>query len=124
MYRVLLFSLALILFVGCGGDDGDDLTGPEPPSVTGGWSGSSQGIDMTMSLSQTGTDVTGDCTMSGPTASINLSVSGSFSNPALNVTMTNAGYEPATFVGTLNGNTITGTINGSGFQDFPITLNR
>jgi hypothetical protein len=67
--------------------------------------------------------------LSGTFDSINLkgSVSGSVSNKgAVTMTVTVPGFQSFTLTGQADdaGNTISGQVNGSGFQNEPFTLNR
>jgi hypothetical protein len=78
---------------------------------------------MNASLVQSGTDVSGDVTMSGALA-LTLTAQGTFTEPTLTMTMSEPQFEPATYTGTLSGNTMTGFINGSGFSNFPMNLTR
>jgi hypothetical protein len=124
MYRLLLFGLATLLLAGCSDDPSDDPTAPVAASVTGTWVGSSDGINMTVSLVQSGTDVTGTSTMNSVAASVNLVAEGTFIDRTLTISLTSPELEPATYSGSLSGSTLTGTINGSGFANFPMTLSR
>jgi hypothetical protein len=67
--------------------------------------------------------------LSGEFDSINLkgTISGSVSNTGqVTMTVTVPGYQPFTLTGQADdaGNTISGQVNGSGFQNAPFTLKR
>ena len=79
--------------------------------------------DTIITLTQTGSS------LSGTFDSINLkgSVSGSVSNKgAVTMTVTVPNFQPFTLTGQADdaGNSISGQVNGSGFQNTPFTVNR
>jgi hypothetical protein len=90
--------------------------------LTGRWRGT-VGADTIVTLTETGS------TLSGTFDSISLkgTVSGSVSNTGqVTMTVTVSGFQPFTLNGQADdaGNTISGQVNGSGFQNTPFTLKR
>jgi hypothetical protein len=90
--------------------------------LTGRWRGI-VGADTIITLTQTGSS------LSGTFDSINLkgSVSGSVSNKGVvTMTVTVPNFQPFTLTGQADdaGNSISGQVNGSGFQNTPFTVNR
>ena len=117
--RKILMLVAVLAFAGA-----CDKTTEPAPTVTGAWSGSGGGITMSLSLTQAGQAVTGTGSMSSSGGAVAVSANGNFSNPSLSVTLSAAGYEDSNFAGTLSGNTMTGILNGSGFNQVGMTLTR
>lgn len=118
--RSLVTMLVLVLtLAGCSGDS----TGPKP-TVAGVWTGSSEGINTTLTLTVTGTAVSGSGSLSGPGDSFAMTVTGTYSHPSVSLILTTPGVQPLNYTGTLSGNTITGTYNGSGFSNTNYTLTR
>jgi len=105
---------------------GKDSTAPDPPpSVSGSWSGSSQGVTLNLTL-QEGTDgaVSGSGNMAGGTDNIALVVrQGTHVHPNLTLILGATGYEDMNFTATVTTATqMAGTLNGSGFSDFDLNL--
>jgi len=118
-------ALALALApVGCG----DSGTGPElPPTVTGSWSGTSQGVTLNLTLSEgVGGAVAGSGNIAGPDGNISLIVrQGTHAHPDVSLVLGTQGYQDMTFSGRMSGETqIAGTLNGSGFDNFNFNLGR
>lgn len=114
-----LACLTLCLtIIGC-----DKATEPTPV-ITGSWSGSGGGISMNLSLSQSAGSVTGNGSMSSSGGAIALTTTGTFTNPNFSLTLKSPGYEDVNFSGTVSGNSMTGVMNGSGFNQVGMTLTR
>jgi hypothetical protein len=113
-----LLALSLSFAIGCG-----DATEPTP-TITGSWSGSGGGISVTLSLTQSGQSVTGNGSLSGAGGAAALVATGNFTNPSFSLTLSAQGYEDSNFAGTMSGNSLTGVINGSGFNQVGMTLTR
>jgi hypothetical protein len=77
---------------------------------------------VTLTLQQAGTQVTGNGSLVGSNGSAALTVTGSFSAPNMSLTITSPGFESITYAGTVTGNTMTGTMNGSGFVNVAMTM--
>lgn len=95
-------------------------------SVTGTYSGSNQGITVTLTLTESGGSVTGSGSIVEGANTFPVTVSGTFNAPNVNLTLTSAQLQaPVQLTGTVSndGRTINGTMNGSGLNNFPIVLN-
>lgn len=93
-------------------------------SVTGSYSGSSQGLTLSMTLTQSGTSVSGSGQIIAGEV-YPVSVSGSFNAPNVNLTLANPQLAPITLQGTVSndGRSINATLNGAGLENLAITLN-
>ncbi len=121
MLRRLSALLLLTLVAACG----DSPTGPEKMSINGTWSGSTTGLNVVVTLSESRGSVTGSGNMSGPGGSIATQVSGTRAGASLSLTLSAQGYIPTNFTGTIQSKTtITGSLTGSGFTNLAITLTR
>jgi hypothetical protein len=120
MRKLLLVCLALTL---AGSAACDKATAPTPV-IAGSWSGSGSGISVNMALTQAGQSVSGNGSMSGETGALAVTVSGSFNNPNFSLTIRAEGYQEMNFAGTLSGNSATGVLNGSGFNQVGMTMTR
>lgn len=122
--RLLVVSALTLLAAGCGGDSG---TEPKQ-TITGTWNGTITGSagsgTMSLTLTQSGTQVTGAGSLSAPLGSAAITASGTFSAPTLSLNLSATGFQSINFTGTVNGNSMTGTMNGSGFQNYGVTLTR
>lgn len=95
------------------------------PTVNGHWSGTmSGGLAFNFFLTQSGSTVTGNGTATGGGESTALTCTGSYVTPSLSMNCESSGFETFNFAGQHAGATITGTLNGSGFQGDPLTLAR
>ncbi len=91
------------------------------PSMTGTWVGNSSGMTVTLNLTQTGNNVTGNVTITG--FSGQYPVTGTNNYPAVSLNASPAGL-PATFVGKFSGpNSVPGTLTMMG-SNLPVTINR
>lgn len=79
---------------------------------------------MSLTLSQTGTSVSGTGSISGGGNTIPLTASGTYVAPDLSLTLSSDGFQPTSYTGSLSHGTITGTLNGSGFNNASMTLTR
>jgi hypothetical protein len=119
--RTFFLAVLSAALLGAGGCD----KSTEPvPVISGSWSGSASGVSVTLSLTQSGESVSGNGSMSGPSGAAALGVTGTFSNPNFSLTVSSPGYEDFNFAGTLSGNSMTGVINGSGFNEVGMTMTR
>lgn len=94
-------------------------------SVTGTYSGSNQGVTVTLTLTESGGTVTGSGTIVEGANTFPVTVAGTFNAPNVNLTLTSAQLQaPIQLTGTVSndGRTINGTMNGSGLNNFTITL--
>jgi hypothetical protein len=113
----------VIAFGACGGS-----TEPKPLTVAGTWHGQSNTgstpFTATLTLAQTGTVVTGNGNLSSAGFSAALTVSGTFVEPNLSVTIVAQGYQNMNFTAPLTGESMIGTLNGSGFNNVGLHLVR
>lgn len=119
---ILLPVLLLAALVAC-----DDPTGGSTPiSIIGSWTGSTAGVNVTMTLSGAGSTVSGSGSVSGPGGNLAMQVSGTRAFNDLTLTITfEEDFEPATFTGTVQSSTtISGTLDGSGFDNDALTLTK
>ncbi len=117
-------ALALVLALAACGDNG---TEPELPTVSGSWSGTSQGMTLNLTLSEgVGGAVSGSGNIAGPDGNISLIVrQGTHAHPDVSLVLGTQGYQDMTFSGRMSGDTqITGTLNGSGFDNYNFNLGR
>lgn len=117
------FSLFLMLLLACGGDK----TGPARIEAEGSWSGSftvAEPITLSLTLVETTGNVTGNGTLVSPSASVALSVAGTYVPPALSVSVTAPGFNDLNLSATVGETSMTGTLNGSGFSNQAVTLTR
>lgn len=114
--------LALALLVGAC-DSGP--TEPKHVSAAGSWSGTSSGITVNLTLSETAKTINGSGNLQGGSGSIAVTVTGTNAYPNVSMTLASPGYEAMNFQGTFtNPTTISGAVNGSGFNSFALTLNK
>lgn len=121
--RRIFTALALTLAIAA---CGDSPSAPEPdPTLDGRWVGTASGVTMDVTLNENDTgDVTGSGTLSGST-SIAMTITGTHTYPNVSFTAHANGYEDMNFTGKLAAGetaSITGTLNGSGFNNFALTL--
>lgn len=108
----------LALLAACGGDS----NAPEQ-TMTGTWRGTVSSATMTLSLSQSGRDVTGNGTLIGA-STVALTVSGTATLPAFSMTLASGGFQSINFAGQMGTKTLTGTLNGSGFTNDAVTFTK
>ena len=119
-------GIAIATQSGDGGENDDTI-----PSLSGTWMGSiftDDGLgniiplNTKLILTQNGNEITGRGDIE--TIPIDL-VSGTYTYPNVNLTLDAFGAPPAYFQGTVTDkNTITGHVNGFGFNNDPLTLKR
>lgn len=118
----LLMTAALLL--GCGGDDS---SGPSTPEVEGAWSGTvNPGGTLVLNLSETNGNVSGNGTLTAPGFGVNISASGTYvrSTASASLTITSPGFEPMNLNATVTDTRMVGSLNGSGFNNAAISLDR
>lgn len=119
--RGLLLLCATLL--ACG-----DSTAPR--TVTGNWTGTSIASGSLFQIDLDLVDAGGTITGTGSVVSAGIdclpSIAGSRSGSTVDLTLACTGYTPFTFVASLskNGRTLTGTLNGSGFDDTSLNLSK
>jgi hypothetical protein len=107
----------------------DSSTAPAtPPTVSGSWSGTSQGLTLNLTLSE-GADgaVAGSGNLAGDGGG-NLALivrQGTHVDPNLTLILGATGYEDMNFAARLSSTTqMTGTLNGSGFDNYNLNLTK
>ena len=119
--RVLL-ALALI---GCGGGGGNE---PDGPGAEGVWAGTITGDAQEGGLEWTLQDldgaISGTGSISTATAAVALTIEGTFSPPNLTLTVSPEGVENFSFFGTMGQESMKGRLNGAGFINRTVTLDR
>lgn len=114
----------LLLLAACGGD----TTAPARIEVAGSWNGSfsSAGVTGTiaMTLQETSGAVTGNGTLTGGGTATPLTVTGTYAPPNASLALHATGFNDINLSGTVSDQTLTGTLNGSGFVGVSITMNR
>lgn len=119
-------AIALVLCIALGACR--DSTAPR--IVSGSWTGSTlvaeQAFQVTADLMDAGGSVTGTGGVLSAGIQCAASIAGSRTGSAVSLTFTCAGYSPFTFVADLsrNGRTLAGHLNGSGFNDDVLNLNK
>ena len=124
-----LVALVAMLALGLGGCGGESATEPPPPppTVSGAWSGTSQGVTLNLTLVEgAGGAVSGSGNIVGTDANMALTVrQGSHAYPDLSLVLGATGYQDMNFAARLGSATqMTGTLNGSGFDNFNLNLNK
>ena len=106
----------------------DNSTGPAaPPTVSGSWSGTSQGLTLNLTLSEgVGGAVSGSGNIAGGGLNLALVVrQGTHVDPNLTLILGATGYEDMNFAARLSSATqMTGTLNGSGFDNYNLNLTK
>ena len=129
--RAALVLLMALVSVGCdsGGDDDDPPPPVEVQLLQGSYDGTANvgglAVTLELTLAENMNTVSGSGTLRGSEV-LSLSVSGTRVNNNFNLTLSNNNFEDLNFAGTVNGSgsVITGDLNGSGFNNVSITLNR
>lgn len=118
--RAALVVLVAALLSACGGS-----TSPQQLTVDGNWLGTTGGQTLSISLASSGQSVSGTGTISAAgSASYPVTISGTFVVPTLAVAMTSAQHPSTSLAATLGGGVLAGALNGNGFADAAIVLNR
>jgi hypothetical protein len=119
-----LATLITALTLACG-----DSLGPES-ALNGTWTGSgSDGaatLTSTLTLSESKGTISGSGNLSGTGGAVAVTVTGTHTGANVSLILAITGFQPANFTGAVaaNGLSMSGTLNGSGFQNFVVTLTR
>jgi hypothetical protein len=122
--RKILLALALVS-AACS----DDSSGPDPIEIDGSWAGSFQVPSggtgsLTMTLQESGGQVTGNGNITGPSGSLAITVSGTYSEPNAALAIASSGFNDLSLTGVVGEEQFTGTFQGSGFTGTAVTLHR
>ena len=122
MRPVVAIVAAIMLLVGCGSDRATGV----PLSIAGRWTGAAKGTSVSMQLTESGTEVSGTGVFTDASGAAQISVSGTYHQPAVSLTLQfpNTNFNPVFLSGTASADVITGALNGSGYNNFAITLAR
>lgn len=117
--RRLFAVFVLAASLGCG----SDILGPVQ-TVDGHWSGLQNGYSMGLSLTQSGTTVTGQADFAGVGGAASGTVQGTFVYPTLDITIVLPGLQDVSYKGTLSSSQakILGQLNGSGFTNLELDV--
>lgn len=120
---VLLVSFSLTS-IGC-----DDNTVEAEPTLSGSWFGTTtvQGATFTVDLQMT--ENSGNVNANGTIVFVDpiaVNATGTYNFPTVSMTIRSSGLADLNFNGTLSadGNSLTGSMRGSGFDNFSVTLRR
>jgi hypothetical protein len=125
LHNTLLLILSVaIINVGCSDNSSD-----RDPSLTGSWLGTAtvEGSTLTVNvqLNENNGAVNGNgvMTLIDPVA---VNITGTYNFPSVSMTIRSSGLADLNFNGNLSagGNSLTGSMSGSGFDNFSITLQR
>ena len=86
--------------------------------------GSTTQLALHLTLSESGSNVTGTGSIIGDTTAVAVTIAGTFVAPTVSLTLSAVGYQPTNYSGPLSGNIITGTLNGSGFTNYSVSVTR
>jgi hypothetical protein len=118
----VLVALAL---TGCGSDEGHE---PDNSEAEGTWAGiitgDAQEGSLEWTLQDTDGGISGNGSLSTATASVALTIEGTFSPPNLTLTVSPQGVEDFSFFGTVGETSMKGRLNGAGFVNRTVTLDR
>jgi hypothetical protein len=120
-FRLLAVSLAAaIVAVGC-----KDATAPAP-TLSGPWRGALSSSSLRISLTQSGSQVAGNGSVTIGATSYALTIEGNIHSRRFSLSFDNPTLEPFIFTGDLSadGMWLEGQVNGSGFVAQPVTLVR
>jgi len=120
---LLLISAIALLSFGCGTDSNED------PSVSGSWMGTAtiEGGTLTINLQilENSGNLNGNGTLTF-VEPLSINANGTHNYPNVSMTIRSSNLEDLNYNATLSGdgNSLTGTLQGSGFNNFSFTLRR
>lgn len=117
--RRLFAAVAILASFGCG----SDILGPVQ-TVDGNWTGIQNGYSMALSLTQSGTAVTGQADLIGIGGSASGTISGTFVYPTVDFTISIPGLADVTYKGALSTSQakIFAKLDGSGFSQLELDV--
>lgn len=121
MRRFILFA-AMLSVIGCF----HDKTLAPVQTADGEWKGTQNGYALTLSLLQSGTDVSGVSIIGSNGGFVQGTAAGTFKYPALHVTITVPGFYTLDYDGTMSANEakIFGKLNGSGLTNVEVDIKK
>ena len=122
--RAPLAVLALLVLAAC-----SDSNEPSRIEVEGSWTGQfttsgGTAVTLNMTLIETAGAVTGNSTLVSSGGSLAETVTGTYSPPSVSLNFHSEGFSDSNLAGTVGETTLTGTLNGSGFNNIALTLQR
>ena len=121
-FVAVLLTLAPL---GCGGDAG---TEPDESLAEGAWvgtiTGDAQEGVLEWSLQDADGDISGNGSLSTTNDMVPLTIEGTYSAPNLTLAIHPQGFEDISFSGTVGGGSMKGRLNGAGFINRTVTLDR
>jgi hypothetical protein len=118
--------LVALVLLGCGNDAGGNE--PDISPAEGAWAGiitgDAQEGTLEWSLQDTDGDISGEGTLSTATEAVPLTIVGTFSPPNLTLTVSPEGFVDFSFFGTVSAESMKGRLNGAGFINRTVTLDR
>ncbi|HVX37937.1 MAG TPA: hypothetical protein VHB25_00090 [Gemmatimonadaceae bacterium] len=120
--RRLLLLASVAVALGCGGDS---ILGPVQ-TVDGKWKGTQNGYNLSMTLTQSDTLVSGTAGMLGVAGVVEGTVTGTFKYPNVNLTILIDQFQPVSYTGTMSQTQakIVGYLDGSGFDHVEVDVAR
>ena len=103
---------------------GDDSSGPSGAQLDGTWSGDTDLGTMSITLNETGGDITGTGLLTAGSHSADLALEGTLDGSTVVIEVSSPVLTPFELNGSVNGNTMTGTIDGAGPDPFPFSFTR
>jgi len=120
---IMLLTAAALTLAACG-DSPSEPAPPPKPNVSGVWQGTlgTGTMRLTLNHDTLSNNLSGSGNITGQGVAIALSANGNFADNTVSLTLSSQGYEPMNFTGKHASATITGTVNGSGFDDAAVTM--
>ena len=124
--RSLLVAGMVILAVGCGGESSaTQVVPPAKEVIAGTWTGGATGHTFDITVVESNGIITGNGTWARPGfATVAVTVQGTYSSPAAVMTLTPSSIAAVNLSGNVKDRVLDGRLNGSGFNNEPVTLVR
>ena len=111
----------VVLALGCGDDD---PSGPSGAQLDGTWSGDTDLGTLSVTLNETGGNVTGTGLLTAGNHSADLTLEGTLDGSTVEMSVSSPVLTPFDMSATVSGNTMTGTIDGAGPDPVPFSFTR